>query len=119
MTYLYFISNKRQSVVKIGVANKPLSRLRTFQTANHEELTILRVIKVANRETAFQLESALHEKFKKYHIRGEWFKLTRTVVHFIQTYQATKVSVLEEFIEYLSTIALTLIIALVLILIFN
>lgn len=105
MTYVYFISNERQSVVKIGVANKPLRRLKTFQTANHEELRILRVIKVPNRDIAFQLESALHKKFKKYHVRGEWFRLTKTLLHFIETYQETKVSLVDQSISYLSMIA--------------
>lgn len=105
MTYVYFISNERQSVVKIGVANKPLRRLKTFQTANHEKLKILKVIKVANRETAFQLESALHHKFKKYHIRGEWFNLTKTLLNFIETYQETKVSFVEQSISYLGMVA--------------
>ena len=108
MTYVYFISTKRKKVVKIGVANNPKKRLKTFQTANHEELIILRVIKVANRDLAFKLESALHQKFKKYHIRGEWFKLTPTVIDFIENYQINNISLLEEVILYLGNTTLFL-----------
>lgn len=44
MAYMYFISNERQNVVKIGVANRPTKRLKTFQTAHYEELLILKTI---------------------------------------------------------------------------
>lgn len=119
MTYVYFISNERQSVVKIGIANKPLRRLKTFQTANHEALILLRVIKVPSREMAFQLESALHQKFKKYHIRGEWFKLTVSLRHFIETYEGATLSVVDQFISYLTTIASLLGVVLIVLLFFN
>ena len=108
MTYLYFISTERKKVVKIGIAKNPQKRLRTFQTANYEKLVILRVIKVANRALAFKLETALHHKFKKYHIRGEWFKLTPTVMEFIENYQMDAPSILEELVGYLRNIALFL-----------
>lgn len=119
MTYVYFISNATQSVVKIGVANKPVKRLKTFQTGNHEELIILRVIKLPNRNTAFQLESALHKKFKKYHIRGEWFKLSETLVEFIENYQAQKLSLIEQSISYLGIFASLLGVVLLSIVILN
>ena len=116
MTYLYFISTTRKKVVKIGIANNPNKRLKTFQTANHEELIILRVIKVENRALAFKLETALHQKFKKYHIRGEWFKLTPTVIDFIETYQIDNISLLEELVFYFRNIALVLVVLLIILL---
>jgi len=100
MTYVYFISNQRKSVVKIGIANNPTQRLKTFQTANHEKLIILKVIKRNNRTKAFQLESALHRKFKKFHIQGEWFKLTHTIETFIENYQPDEPSSLDQWIVY-------------------
>ncbi|CAA6815813.1 MAG: Unknown protein [uncultured Sulfurovum sp.] len=108
MTYVYFIVNEQQSVVKIGVANKPMRRLKTFQTANHEALSILKVIQMADRSTAFELESALHKKFKKYHVRGEWFKLTSPLLNFIETYQETKPPFIDQLIVYLKTLAIGL-----------
>jgi predicted GIY-YIG superfamily endonuclease len=119
VTYVYFIANAGQSVVKIGVANKPVKRLKTFQTGNHEELIILRVIKVPNRNTAFQLESALHKKFQKYHIRGEWFKLSDTLVEFIENYQSQKLSIIEHSISYLGMIASILGVGLLIVLVLN
>lgn len=104
MTYLYFISNERQKVVKIGIANNPQKRLKTFQTAHYEKLIILKVVKVTNRTSAFQLESALHQKFQKYHIRGEWFKLTPTLFHFIENFQEDRVSLVEKMIIFLREI---------------
>ena len=118
MTYVYFIATKRKNAVKIGVAKNPDKRLKTFQTANYQELIILRVIKVANRDLAFKLEKALHQKFKKYHIRGEWFKLTPTVIKFIKNYQTNNVSLFEEVLLYLRNttffLALLLIVLLIL-----
>ncbi len=119
MTYLYFISTERRNVVKIGIANNPNKRLKTFQTANYEKLIILRVIKVANRALAFKLETALHQKFKKYHIRGEWFKLTPTIINFIENYQTDNPSVIEEFILYLQYIIIILGFFLMLLFFFN
>ena len=119
MTYVYFIATKRKNAVKIGIANNPDQRLKTFQTANYEELIILRVIKVANRDMAFKLEKALHQKFKKYHIRGEWFKLTPTVVKFIENYQNNNLSLFEEVLIYLRNTTIFLALLLIVLLIFK
>jgi len=108
MAYLYFISNERRSVVKIGIANNPKKRLKTFQTAHYEELIILKVIKIDNRQKAFQLETSLHKKFVKYHIRGEWFKLTPTVKKFIEMYGEDEISITDSWIVYLSGIIILL-----------
>lgn len=108
MTYVYFIANQRKTVVKIGIANNPQKRLQTFQTANHEKLIILRVIKVKSRTEAFQFETTLHKKFKKFHIRGEWFKLTRTVQSFIEHYRPDEPSKSEQWIICLSNFILFL-----------
>ena len=116
MTYVYFISTTRKNVVKIGIANNPNKRLKTFQTANHEELIILRVIKVENRALAFKLETALHQKFKKYHVRGEWFKLTPTLIKFIESYQIHNMSLLEELVFYFRNITLILVVLLIILL---
>ncbi len=109
MTYLYFIANQRKTVVKIGIANSPQKRLKTFQTANYEELIILRVIKLKNRTEAFSLETALHKKFKRFHIRGEWFKLNSTIKSFIESYQMNEPSMVEQWIVYLNQFILLLI----------
>lgn len=119
MTYVYFISNAKQTVVKIGVANKPNKRLKTFQTGNHEELIILRVIKLSNRSSAFELESTLHKKFQKYHIRGEWFRLSDTLVEFIEHYQSEQPSFIDAFISYLGITASVLGVVLLGILVWN
>jgi predicted GIY-YIG superfamily endonuclease len=113
MTYVYFISNQRKTVVKIGIANDPTKRLKTFQTANHEKLIILKVIKVNNRTKAFELETALHQKFKKFHIRGEWFKLTRTVETFMENYQPNEPSIMEQWIVCLVNVVFLLAVVLV------
>ena len=117
MTYVYFITNQRKTVVKIGIAKKPQERLKTFQTANYEKLIILKTIKLKSRDEAFQLETALHRKFKKFHIRGEWFKLTGTVQSFIENYNPDEPSMVEQWIICLNTFILFLIMIVILILI--
>lgn len=114
MTYLYFISNERQKVVKIGIAKNPEKRLKTFQTAHYEKLIILKVVSVSNRTLAFQLETALHQKFQKYHIRGEWFKLTPTLFRFIENFQEDRISLVEKLIIFLSRVFFVLAIILML-----
>ena len=57
---------------KIGVATNVHKRIRELQTASHEELVLIGSIP----NGSFKLEKALHKKFSKYRLKGEWFKLS-------------------------------------------
>lgn len=72
--YVYFIQAGENGPVKIGVANSVERRLDQLQTGNHLKLTILKKIKCLSKINAFYVESELHHEFRKYRIRGEWFK---------------------------------------------
>ena len=67
-TYVYLIANEDRTQVKIGVSTNPERRLRTLSTANACALHLLYQV-VGGRSA----EKALHDKFKKHHIRNEWY----------------------------------------------
>lgn len=72
--YVYFIQAGENGPVKIGVANNVNGRLDQLQTGNHLKLTILKKIKYLSKSNSYHIEGQLHHKFRKYRIRGEWFK---------------------------------------------
>lgn len=75
---IYFIQSSDKSI-KIGFTNQnPLARLKALQTGSNLELTLLGVINGdKNRELR------LHDRFKEFRIRGEWFKNSKELVNFI------------------------------------
>lgn len=66
---VYLIQSGDNGPVKIGVANSPSQRLAQLQTGNPEKLNLIMVIKGAG----IDYEQRLHERFREYHIRDEWF----------------------------------------------
>lgn len=65
---IYFILNEQNNHVKIGFSNNPDKRLSTLQTACSHDLKLLLSF-YGDRE----VEKYLHNKFKKYHVKNEWF----------------------------------------------
>jgi hypothetical protein len=83
-SYIYFIQAGKSGPIKIGKANNIQQRLATFQTAHVDTLQLLGQIDCKSEADAFIVEKTLHRKFKKYHIRGEWFEDTpqvRAAIH--------------------------------------
>ena len=79
---IYFIKEKRiagVSNVKIGFSNEPYVRLSQLQTSHPCELLLIAIMKGNKRK-----ERELHKLFKEFHIRGEWFKLTKSIRDFIK-----------------------------------
>ena len=72
---VYFITDG--TYTKIGVSNNVNHRLSILQVANPLELSIVKTIE---SNTPYKLEAELHEKYKEYSIRGEWFKLDLSTV---------------------------------------
>ncbi len=70
MQYLYLI--KCQQFYKIGIANDVQSRLAQLSTGNPFKLDVLAVYGFDSAEI---VERALHQKFSKQRIRGEWFEI--------------------------------------------
>ena len=79
-SFVYFISEchshklRGGSAVKIGVAKNPAARLAELQTGNPKELELALTFGPMSEKQAYQLESRFHSKFRKYRIRGEWFR---------------------------------------------
>lgn len=74
-TYVYLIKEKlgQNAPVKIGVARNPEERLGNLQVGNSRTLILAAKIGPISEMRAYNMESGLHKKFRKFHIRGEWF----------------------------------------------
>lgn len=66
--HLYIIKGKQG--IKIGRSKDPIQRLKQLQTGNSNKLELLLIV-----ENMGFLELSLHEKLKKFHLIGEWFKI--------------------------------------------
>ena len=77
-TYVYFMgelgAKRTPKSVKIGVATSPEIRLKELQTGNPRELKILITLGPMGSSEAYNIEQLLHRKFRRWHMRGEWFK---------------------------------------------
>ncbi len=70
--FVYLIRVKAHDLYKIGMSKEPYKRMLSLQTGTPFDL------KIIHRIFAFdcvQLESALHNHYSTYWVRGEWFKL--------------------------------------------
>ena len=74
--YVYFIKsgNKAKAPIKIGISDLPEKRILSLQVGNPDLLTLICKIKIKDRRNAEYIENIIHRKFRKQHIRGEWFK---------------------------------------------
>lgn len=80
---VYFIQAVDSLAIKIGRSRRhPMKRMRDIQNHNCERLTFLGAIWGVPAET----EQALHRHFWDYRIRGEWFRPSPRLLHFIATY---------------------------------
>jgi Meiotically up-regulated gene 113 len=84
---VYFIKSKIIGSIKIGFCqdNNFPGRLENLQVGSADELILLFVMPYAPQST----EKALHKKFKKYHIRGEWFSPGEELIQYIEIARAT------------------------------
>lgn len=79
---VYFIQQGTTGPIKIGHSLDPASRLASLQTAHHERLRIL-FTEPGGRDD----EAALHERFARCRISGEWFEPTEEVLSYIRTWR--------------------------------
>lgn len=79
---IYFIQSGEDGAIKIGYSENEGSigrRLSSLQTGNPKQL-YLRGILRGNRE----VELGIHKMFKKYNVRGEWFKPEKEIITFMK-----------------------------------
>lgn len=82
---VYFIqSGGERGPVKIGTAVNLGSRLSSLQTSHHKKLVVLGTIPGDARTEAEQ-----HERFRKYHLTGEWFRCAGSLADFVKTLKKT------------------------------
>jgi hypothetical protein len=81
--FVYVVSASSASIVKIGKAVDPLSRLTSIQTGNHEKLFLHRAFYFATTGLASRVEYWAHEIAKERHgrLEGEWFSCSPTQAH--------------------------------------
>jgi len=66
---IYFIKDIVTQAIKIGYSGTPKKRLIGLQTTSPHELILLGTI-----QGGLEHETAYHDKFAQYKLRGEWFK---------------------------------------------
>jgi predicted GIY-YIG superfamily endonuclease len=66
---IYFVRAGTTGPVKIGYTNNINRRIKNLQQGNPNKLVLLGLM-TGTRDT----ERALHEKFAKYRLEGEWFR---------------------------------------------
>lgn len=75
---VYIIENEL-GFVKIGIAKDPEARLREIQIGTPFRVWVRDSRRVPD---ARRIERFLHDRFKKYHIRGEWFDIPEDELDF-------------------------------------
>lgn len=75
--YLYIIETigYYPKAIKIGIATNPYNRLDNLQGACPIELRLVASY-ACDEKLAIRLERGFHHMLAKYHIHGEWFRLT-------------------------------------------
>ena len=71
--FVYFVTDGK--FVKIGVADNTTKRLFALQTGNVFPLSIICEIPLKNKSDAHRLEKLLHDVYRRFHIRGEWYNI--------------------------------------------
>lgn len=67
---VYFVQVGARGPIKIGSARNVYYRFKDLQTANHQELRLLGAVV----DWGVEEERALHARFAKHRVRGEWFR---------------------------------------------
>jgi hypothetical protein len=84
MATVYFIQAGRGGPIKIGKSRgDPRVRMRTLQTAHHEQLGLVGTITLSDPVDASLLEAELHRTFYRHRIRGEWFALADDLLSYM------------------------------------
>lgn len=85
MRSVYFIQRNEDGPIKIGTARKPQSRLTFLQTGSDARLYLRHHIPGWKKT-----ERALHLRFARYRLTGEWFSPAQEILDFIAGLQSGK-----------------------------
>lgn len=91
--YVYFVQDCYGNV-KIGMSKNINSRIGEYTLLPTEP----KLIHLIETSDMVKLECLFHEKFKKYRMRGEWFKLTEKNIKWICNKNYLKIKVIKEIV---------------------
>lgn len=80
-SHLYFMQNKKTKHIKIGISIHPEVRKKQISAQEQADIKILHIVSSAGRKK----EKELHMKYKKYNVRGEWFKPSKVILDYIKS----------------------------------
>jgi len=80
--YVYFL--QAGDSIKVGFSVNPWSRAKELQTGNAEKGVLLGTIKGTQYD-----EAAIHEKFSRFRLNGEWFRADPELLDYVATYCGT------------------------------
>ena len=72
---MYFVQAGENGPVKVGVSCDPYGRLHNLQTSHYEPLTLF-----GHLPGDEEVERRLHSFFAEDHIRGEWYRPSKSVM---------------------------------------
>ena len=72
---VYFIADRKNSLIKIGVSGDMDRRIKQLQTGNPFKLEFMGWI--GEDENHFEIEKKLHEKYSDKNYSGEWFEISQ------------------------------------------
>ena len=76
---IYFIRSGKSGPLKIDYTDENIEkRIQSLQIGNPHELKLVAIIEGDQSKIA-----ELHRRFKKFHIRGEWYKPDREIIVYI------------------------------------
>ena len=78
---IYFILEPIDNVVKIGTSKESnvKTRFESVQTGNHRDLQLIGVC-----DGSFKEEKILHEIFKDYRLKREWFRYEKDIQEYVE-----------------------------------
>jgi len=78
--WVYFFQSTNSKAIKIGKTFDLESRQRRVENSHGYEVKLLKAIRVPDESH----ERAIHKKFKKIRLKGEWFKCTPELMEYIE-----------------------------------
>lgn len=78
---VYFLQAVTLGLVKIGVTNNAVKRIRDISMLSPDPI---KVIGVALCHNSGKLERELHKKYAAKRVRGEWFRLNDDDIHYLE-----------------------------------
>lgn len=81
---VYFVQSRLGGPIKIGLTTQLNQRLKQLQNESPIPLDIVGALHGDE-----QVESAIHERFRKLQLHGEWFEPSKELVEFIREFGGT------------------------------